>query len=80
LFVFLCGIRGMGAGFEGLGEGLLKSFFTATENPFVGLVVGILATTLVQSSSVTTSMIVALVATPHSPLSLEVGIDKLLYI
>ncbi len=62
LFVFLVGIAGLGDGFKGLGKGLLDSFFTATTNPFMGLVVGILATTLVQSSSVTTSMIVALVA------------------
>jgi len=68
LFIFLVGIRGMGTGFKGLGKGALEGFFHATENPFVGLVVGILATTLVQSSSVTTSMIVALVAAPNSPL------------
>lgn len=68
LFLFLVGIRTMGKGFEGLGEDLLSSFFEATDNPIVGLFVGILATTLMQSSSVTTSMIVALVAAPENPL------------
>ena len=57
--------------FRLLGEDVIQSFFTATENPFVGLVVGLLATTLVQSSSVTTSMIVALVAAPENPLPLS---------
>lgn len=62
LFLFLCGVNGLGAGFKGLGKGLLEDFFRATSNPFIGLTVGILGTTLVQSSSVTTSMIVAMVA------------------
>jgi len=68
LYVFLVGVNGLGKGFEALGEGLLDSFFHATENPFMGLVVGILATTLVQSSSVTTAMIVGFVAAPDNPL------------
>jgi sodium-dependent phosphate cotransporter len=62
------GVNGLGDGFKSLGRGLLESFFTATENPFMGLMVGILATTLVQSSSVTTSLIVGLVAAPVNPL------------
>ena len=70
LFVFLIGVKGLGSGFRLLGEDLIASFFAATENPLVGLLVGLLATTLVQSSSVTTSMIVALVAAPEHPLPL----------
>ena len=70
LFVFLVGIKGLGEGFELLGSDLLESFFQATENPFVGLMIGLLATTLMQSSSVTTSMVVALVAAPENPLPL----------
>ncbi len=68
LFVFLLGVNGLGDGFKSLGSGLLESFFAATENPFMGLMVGILATTLVQSSSVSTSLIVGLVAAPENPL------------
>jgi sodium-dependent phosphate cotransporter len=68
LFIFLVGVNGLGDGFKSLGRGLLESFFQATENPFVALMVGILATTLVQSSSVTTSLIVGLVAAPGDPL------------
>ena len=70
LFVFLMGVRGLGGGFRLLGEDLIQSFFAATENPFIGLVVGLFATTLVQSSSVTTSMIVGMVAAPENPLPL----------
>ena len=70
LFAFLLGIKGLGDGFKFLGRDLLTVFFVSTEDPFVGLVVGLLATTLVQSSSVTTSMIVGLVAAPENPLPL----------
>ncbi len=78
LFIFLCGVRGMGTGFESLGGDLLDSFFQATSNPFVALVVGILGTTLVQSSSVTTSMIVAMVAAPDNPLPIPNAIPMIM--
>ena len=68
LFIFLLGINALGDGFKSLGSGALEAFFAATENPFTALIIGILATTLVQSSSVTTSLIVALVAAPENPL------------
>ncbi len=68
LFVFLTGVKGLGDGFKMLGKELLDSFFAATSSPFIGLMVGILTTTLVQSSSVTTAMIVGLVAAPENPL------------
>ena len=70
LFVFLLGIQGLGDGFKLLGRDLLDAFFASTENPFMALMVGIMATTLVQSSSVTTAMIVGLVAAPENPLPL----------
>ncbi len=68
LYTFLVGVNGLGSGFRLLSQDFLENFFTATANPFVGLMVGILATTLVQSSSVTTSLIVGLVAAPENPL------------
>lgn len=68
LLIFLLGVNGLSDGFRSAGGNLLDSFFAATENPFIGLMVGILATALVQSSSVTTSMIVAFVAAPENPL------------
>jgi sodium-dependent phosphate cotransporter len=71
LFIFLIGIRALGTGFKGLGKPLLDSLFQATDNPFVGLAVGILATTLVQSSSVTTAMVVGLVGASDNALPVE---------
>ena len=44
------------------GKEAADSLFSGLENPFAGLAVGVLATVLVQSSSVTTCTIVALVA------------------
>ena len=78
LFVFLIGIKGLGEGFELLGSDLLDSFFRATENPFIGLIVGLLATTVMQSSSVTTSMVVALVAAPENPLPLANAVPMIM--
>lgn len=79
LFIFFLGaIDGLGEGFKGLGSGLLDSFFQASANPFVGLIIGILATTLVQSSSVTSSLIVGLVAAPESPLPFEHAIPMVM--
>lgn len=78
LYLFLVGVNGLGSGFRALGEGALESFFAATENPFVALMVGILATTLVQSSSVTTAMIVGLVAAPINPIPVDHAIPMVM--
>jgi sodium-dependent phosphate cotransporter len=79
LFLFLLGVNGLSDGFRAVGEGgLLDSFFSATENPFIGLMVGILATALVQSSSVTTSMIVAFVAAPENPLPIASAVPMVM--
>ncbi len=78
LFIFLVGIKGLGSGFKLLGKDTLDIFFAATESPFVGLVIGILATTLVQSSSVSTSMIVAMVAAPENPLPIANAIPMIM--
>lgn len=78
LFAFLVGIRGLGDGFKLLGGDLLEAFFSATSNPFIALMVGILTTTLVQSSSVTTSMVVGLVAAPENPLPLANAVPMIM--
>jgi len=78
LYLFLIGVNGLGAGFRALGEGVLDSFFAATENPFIGLMVGILATSLVQSSSVTTAMIVGLVAAPINPIPIANAVPMIM--
>jgi sodium-dependent phosphate cotransporter len=62
LFGFFVGLDMMGLGFKLFGEGFAEALVERTSNPFVGLFIGILATTLVQSSSTTTSITVGLVA------------------
>lgn len=62
LYGFFLGLDLMGLGFKLFGKGFAKMLLEQTANPLVGLFVGILATSLVQSSSTTTSMTVALVA------------------
>ena len=78
LYGFLVGVKGLGEGFKLLGGDFLELIFSSTENPFIGLVVGILATTIVQSSSVTTSMIVGLVAAPETPLPLANAVPMIM--
>ena len=78
LFGFLVGVKTLGEGFKLLGGDFLEAIFTTTQNPFIGLVVGILATTVVQSSSVTTAMIVGLVAAPESPLPLTNAVPMIM--
>jgi sodium-dependent phosphate cotransporter len=78
LFVFLLGVKGLGDGFELIGQDFIDSFFAATSNPFIGLIVGLLATTIMQSSSVTTSMVVGLVAAPENPLPLANAIPMVM--
>jgi sodium-dependent phosphate cotransporter len=62
LYVFFLGLDLIGLSFKLFGKGFAEQLMAGTSDPFVGLVVGILATSLVQSSSTTTSMTVALVA------------------
>jgi sodium-dependent phosphate cotransporter len=62
LYLFLLAIAMMGAAFKLLGKDFAETLITATSNPVVGLMVGMLATAIIQSSSTTTSLIVGLVA------------------
>ena len=62
LYAFLVSIGLMGGAFKLFGKDLAKQLIEMTSNPLVGLVAGILATTLVQSSSTTTSIVVSMVA------------------
>ncbi len=62
LYFFLVSVKLMGEGFEMFGAGFAESLIATTSNPFVGLFIGILATSIVQSSSTTTSMTVGFVA------------------
>ncbi|MCK4911559.1 MAG: Na/Pi symporter, partial [Thermodesulfovibrionales bacterium] len=62
LYLFLLSISLMGAAFKGFGKGFAEVLLNTTSNSFVGLFIGILATSLVQSSSTTTSIVVGMVA------------------
>jgi solute carrier family 34 (sodium-dependent phosphate cotransporter) len=61
LYLFLVGVSLLEDGIGALGEGVHENLLTSVENPLAGLFVGILATVLVQSSSVTTATIVGMV-------------------
>ena len=61
LWVFLLTLSVMGSGFKLLGGKSSAKMFDFVNNPISGLMIGILATVLVQSSSTTTSIIISLV-------------------
>ena len=62
LYLFLVSIGMVGASFKLLGKEAAQEIFGFASNPLAGLFIGILATSLVQSSSTTTSIVVGLVA------------------
>ena len=69
LYLFLVGIKGLSSGIKMLGGDFANQIMTTTSNPFISLLVGILATTLFQSSSTTTSIIVGMVSSGAVTLS-----------
>ncbi len=62
LYVFLLSIVGMGDAAKAMGQPFADLVLGSVSNPIAGLFAGMLATSLIQSSSATTSMVVALVA------------------
>jgi solute carrier family 34 (sodium-dependent phosphate cotransporter) len=62
VYLFLVSIGLMGTAFKGFGKTFAENLIQGTSNPFIGLFIGILATSLVQSSSTTTSIVVGMVA------------------
>lgn len=62
LYAFFVSISLMGASFKFFGHGFAERLLATTASPFVGLFIGILSTSIVQSSSTTTSITVGLVA------------------
>lgn len=61
VYIFVLAITLLGGAFKMAGKDTAQSIFGATSNPIVGLVIGLLATAIIQSSSTTTSIIVGLV-------------------
>ena len=62
LFIFLFALDLMISSLQHLGKTAAETIILATSNPFTGLFIGLLITAIIQSSSATTSMVVALVA------------------
>ncbi len=62
LYVFFFSLELMGASFKLMGKGFAKQMLATTSNPFVGLFIGVLVTSVVQSSSTVTSLVVGMVA------------------
>lgn len=62
LYLFIVGIGAMGHSFKLFGSEFSERILNTTASPLVGLFIGILATSLVQSSSTTTSIVVGMVA------------------
>jgi sodium-dependent phosphate cotransporter len=74
LVVFLFSIDLMIASLQQLGNVATDTILLATSNPFTGLFIGLLITAIIQSSSATTSMVVALVASGSMSLQAAVPI------
>ncbi len=77
LYLFLVSIDMLGSAFKLFGKDFAERLIESTQNPFAGLLIGILATSIVQSSSTTTSIVVSLVAagtlTPYNAVPIVMG-------
>jgi sodium-dependent phosphate cotransporter len=62
VYFFIVGIKTMSGGFKDMGSDFSDNLIKTASNPLVGLFIGILATSVIQSSSATTSMVVGMVA------------------
>lgn len=69
LYLFLTGVKSLETGISAFGGDFVDSVFSSVANPVAGLAAGVLATVLVQSSSVTTSTIVGLVGSGVLPVA-----------
>lgn len=61
LYVFLVAIKSLGGSLKMIGIEEMKALVAMAANPFIGLVIGILVTSVIQSSSTTTSIVVGMV-------------------
>lgn len=63
LYLFLLSIKLLGTALDtSIGKDIINKLIQLTDSPLMGLMVGILSTSLIQSSSTTTSIVVGLVA------------------
>lgn len=74
LYTFLLSIALMGTSFQLFGAGFAEQLIRSCSNPFVGLFIGVLATGLMQSSSMTTSLVVGFVGGGILPIDYAIPI------
>jgi len=74
VLIFLLSLDIMGNSFLSLRQTAAETILSVTANPFIGLFIGLLLTAVIQSSSTSTSMIVALVGSGALSLSAAVPI------
>ena len=74
LYGFLVSIGMIGTAFKMFSGGFVGDLIQSASNPLIGLFVGILVTSLVQSSSTTTSLVVALVGSGTMPVATAIPV------
>ena len=74
LYLFFSSIELMSAAFKMGGAGLAEQLLNTASDPVAGLLIGFLATSLIQSSSTTTTIVVGLVASDALTIQLAVPI------
>ncbi|MEM9832243.1 MAG: Na/Pi symporter [Bacteroidota bacterium] len=74
VMIFMLSINLLSHSFQGIREDVASSILLVTTNPFIGLFIGLLLTAVIQSSSISTSIIVALVGSGTISLSAAVPI------
>lgn len=72
LYLFLAGVKSLEKGISAFGTDFVDRVFASVANPLAGLAAGVLATVLVQSSSVSTATIVGLVGSGVLPVEYAV--------
>ena len=74
LYLFFASIELMSAAFKMSGRGLAEQLLNTASDPLAGLLIGFLATSMIQSSSTTTTIVVGLVASGALTIELAVPI------
>ncbi len=75
IYLLITAVGMIGSGFKGATKGQATDLFAFATNPFMGLIVGVIATAMIQSSSTVTSIIVGLVA---GGLSVEMAVPMIM--
>ena len=61
VYLFIFSLQLMGTSLKMFGQGFAETLFQTTANPYVGFFIGVLSTSIIQSSSSTTSIVVGMV-------------------